>query len=201
MKINYFLSTAIFCSACAVISTPTMADDISEQITAGLEAYNDKDYKIALEELQFATAQIQQLNQKEMLKLLPKALDGWTEEEAEGDNQLAMSMMGGGTTIQKEFSRDNESVKVMVMANSPMLPMMTMMMKNPALMASQKGVKPYRYKRAKGMIKKENRKTEINLLVAGQILVQISGSDLKDDTVLEEYLKQMDLKKLKNALL
>ena len=198
MKINTLLKTAILLT---LINTSVYADDISDQITAGLEAYKEQDYKTALEELKFVTAQIQQLNQEEMKKLLPQALEGWTEKENNNDDQMAMSMMGGGTTMSKEFTRDREKVKVAVMANSPMMQMMTMMLKNPAMMAGQKNTKPYRYKRAKGMIKTEKNKTEISLVLAGQILVQVTGRKLEDDAVLKEYLEQLDFAKLKDALL
>ena len=196
---NNIIKTAILLT---VFNTSVYADDISDQITAGLEAYNEQDYKTALEELKFVTAQIQQLNQDEMQKLLPQPLEGWTEKEGNNrDNQVAMSMMGGGTTMSKQFQRDRENVKVSVMANSPMMQMMTMMLKNPAMMAGQKDTKPYRYKKARGMIKKDKYKTEISLVLAGQILVQVTGKKLKDDSVLKQYLEQLDFAKLKDALL
>ena len=199
MRFNTIVKATILFS---LLNTAVLADDISDQITAGLEAYDEQDYKTALEELKFVTAQIQQLNQTEMQKLLPQPLEGWTEKEGNNrDNQVAMSMMGGGTTMSKEFKRDRENVKVSVMANSPMMQMMTMMLKNPAMMAGQKGTKPYRYKRAKGMIKTDKYKTEISLVLAGQILVQVTGKKLEDDAVLKEYLEQLDFAKLKDALL
>ncbi|MGK0273213.1 MAG: hypothetical protein ACI88H_003892 [Cocleimonas sp.] len=68
MNINTLIKTAILVS---LLNTAAYADEISDQITAGLEAYKEQDYKIALEELKFVTAQIEQLNQAEMLKLLP----------------------------------------------------------------------------------------------------------------------------------
>jgi len=63
MKINIILKAIFLCS---LLNTAVFADEISDQITAGLEAYNEKDYKTALEELKFVTAQIQQLNQEEI---------------------------------------------------------------------------------------------------------------------------------------
>ena len=199
MKIITILKTTVLLS---LLNTAVFADDITDQITAGLEAYQEKDYKTALEELKFVTAQIQQLNQEEMLKLMPEALDGWTEKESNNrDNQLAMSMLGGGTSMKKEFRRDKERVTVEVMANSPVLQMMTMMLKNPALIASQKNTKPYRFKKAKGMIKTGKNNTEINLVLAGQILVKLTGKKLQDEGVLKQYLEQLDFDKLKDALL
>ncbi len=188
-------------SMVTTLSTPVFADEISDQITLGLEAYKEQDYKTAVEELKFVTAQLQQLQQAEVEKLMPKALEGWTEKESKGNNQAAMSMMGGGTTMKSEFKRDRERVIIEVMANSPMMQMMSMMLKNPAMMAGQKNTKPYRYKKAKGMIKTEKNKTEITLMLVGQILIKATGRQLEDDAVLKEYLEQLDFSKLKEALL
>ncbi len=207
MKFTKLLKVSVLISMVPMISTlstPVFADEISDQITLGLEAYKEQDYKTAVEELKFATAQLQQLQQAEIQKLMPKALDGWTEKEQKGNNQAAMSMlggMGGGTTMKSEFQRSRERVIIEVMANSPMMGMMTMMLKNPAMMAGQQNTKPYRYKKAKGMIKTENNKTEITLMLAGQILIKATGRQLEDDAVLKEYLEQLDFNKLKEALL
>ena len=132
-------------SMVAMMSAPIFADEITDQITMGLEAYKEQDYKTAVEELKFVTAQLQQLQQAEIEKLMPKALEGWTEKESKGNNQAAMSMMGGGMTMKREFKRSRERVIIEVMANSPMMQMMSMMLKNPAMMAGQKNTKPYRY--------------------------------------------------------
>ena len=202
MKFTSLFKFSLLVSMASMLITPTFADEITDQITAGLDAYKEQDYKMAVEELKFVTAQLQQLHQAEMQKLMPKALEGWTEKEGNnGDNQVAMSMMGGGTSMKSEFMRNRERVIIEVMANSPMMQMMTMMLKNPAMMAGQKDTKPYRYKKAKGMIKTQKTKTEITLILAGQILITVKGRQLEDDAVLKEYLEQLDFAKLKDALL
>ena len=201
MNVTKLLKVSLLVS---LLSTSVYADEISDQITLGLEAYKEQDYKTALEELKFVTAQLQQLQQAEIQKLMPKALDGWTEKESKGNNQAGMSMlggMGGGLSMKSEFQRDREKVIVEVMANSPMMQMMSMMLKNPAMMAGQKNTKPYRYKKAKGMIKTDKNKTEITLMLAGQILIKATGRQLEDDAVLKEYLEQLDFSKLKEELL
>lgn len=191
-------------SMVTTFSAPIFADEIEDQITVSLDAYKEKDYKTAVEELKFVTAQLQQLHQAELQKLMPKALDGWKEKEQRGNNNAGMAMlggMGGGTGMKSEFQRNRENVTVEVMANSPMMGMMTMMLKNPTMMAGQKNTKPFRYKKAKGMIKTEKNRSEITLVLAGQILITVKGRQLEDEAVLKEYLEQLDFSKLKDALL
>ena len=184
-----------------LMSTPLMADEIEDQIQAGLKAYQDKEYKIAVDELKFAMAQLEKLTHDDNKKLLPPALDGWTMKADDSGAQAAMSMLGGGTTIGANYQRGNEKVHIQIIANSPMIAMVGMMINNPMMAAADENTKPYRYKRIKGIKKTEGSNTEITLLLAGQIMVRLDGKNLKDSAVLEKYLDAIDMKKLKMSLL
>ena len=184
-----------------LLAAPVWADEISDQIKTGLKAYEDKDYKTAVEELKFVTAQLVELKSKEDHKLLPKALDGWTTKVIDtSDNQRAMTIMGGGAMMKSRYERNKENIEIEIVANSPMISAMTMMM-NPMMLAGNKTTKPYRYNKAKGIIKKDRKMTEITLVIAGQIMLKLTGRNLEDDAVLKQYLEAIDIKKLKEALL
>jgi hypothetical protein len=179
-----------------------VADDVTDQIKAGLTAYEDKDYRTAVDELKFAVAQLEKLKNTQNQTLLPKALEGWkVENKGNNDNQMAMAMLGGGTSIKGIYTRKAEKIEIEVLANSPLLAMMTLMLNNPAMMAGQKNTEPFRYKKAKGMKKRNGKTIEITLLLAGQIMIKIIGKNLDDEKVLKEYLNAFDLAKLKEALL
>jgi len=184
-----------------LMSTPLMADEIEDQIQAGLKAYQDKDYKIAVDELKFAMAQLEKLAQNDNQKLLPSAQDGWTMQIDDSAAQAAMSMMGGGTSIGANYTRGNENIHIQIIANSPMIAMVGMMINNPMMAAADENTKPYRYKRIKGIKQTEGTSTEITLLLVGQIMIKIDGENLKDAAVLEQYLDAMDMKALKESLL
>jgi len=184
-----------------LMSTALMADEIEDQIQAGLKAYQDKDYKVAVDELKFAMAQLEKLAQNDNKKLLPAVLDGWKMEDDDSGAQAAMSMLGGGTTIGANYVRGNENIHIQIIANSPMIAMVGMMINNPMMAASDKNTKPYRYKRIKGIKKTEGNNTEITLLLAGQIMIRLDGENLKDPAVMEQYLDAIDMKKLKMSLL
>ena len=186
----------------ALFSTSLVADEILDQMNEAIKAYQDKDYKNAMEELKFITAQLQKLDATENQKLLPQALEGWKIKQKNNNGGRAMmSMMGGGTSIEATYIKKQERIEIQVLANSPMLAMMSMAISNPALMASDPNTSPYRYKRNKGMKKKERNKTEITLLIAGQIMIKLTGTNLKDDAILEHYLDGINIKELKNQLL
>lgn len=184
-----------------LMSTSLMADDIEDQIQAGLKAYQNKDYKIAVDELKYAMAGLEKLAQNDNQKLLPPALDGWTMKVDDDTVQTAMSMMGGGTTIGANYTLDTQTVHIQIIANSPMISVVSMMINNPMMVSMDENTKPYRYKRIKGVKKTEGSNTEITLLLVGQIMIRIDGENLKDAAVLEQYLDNIDMNALKEALL
>ena len=186
----------------ALLSTSVCADEIMEQMNEAIKAYQDKDYKGAMDELKFITAQLQKMDAAENQKLLPAPLDGWKMKEGDNGGQAVMSMLGGGgTSMQAIYTKGSENIEIQIMANSPMISMMSMAISNPALMAADPTSTPFRYKRNKGVKKKEGTNTEISLLISGQILIKLTGENLKDDKVLEDYLDHIDIKALKSNLL
>lgn len=196
---NILLSTL---TTLAILSTSALhADEILNQMNEATKLYQEKDYKGAMDELKFITAQLQKLDATENQKLLPDPLEGWKVERGDNTEQAMMSMLGGGTSMQATYTRIEESVDIQILANSPMIAMMSMTISNPTLMASDPNITPFRYKKNKGMKKKEGNNTEITLLIAGQIMLKLEGSNLKDDAVLERYLDSMDIKKMKGELL
>lgn len=188
-------------SLVVLVSSSLYADKVTDQIQTAIQSYQDKEYKLAIDDLKFAIVQIEKLDNEENKKLLPNALEGWTATAGDNSAQAAMSMMGGGTSIQGIYTRGTEHIEISIIANSPMLAMVGMMINNPALSGADPTTEPYRYKRVKGIKKKEGKTTEITLILAGQIMIKLTGENLKDEAVLEQYLDAMDMKKLKISLL
>jgi len=184
-----------------LMGSPLMADDIEKQIQVGLKAYQDKEYKIAVDELKYAMAELEKLAQTENIKLLPPALDGWTMKADDGMAQSAMSMLGGGTSVGATYTNAGESIHIQIIANSPMIAMAGMMINNPMMASMDETTKPYRYKRIKGVKKIEGSDIEVTLLLVGQIMIRIDGENLKDPAVIEQYLDTMDMNKIKEELL
>ena len=181
------------------------ADEVTDLIDSGLKAYVDKDYKLALEELKYAEAQIQEKVNKENETLLPEPPEGW---EAKGVKTTSMAMTGGGTMMSREYTNDKQTMKIEVAANSPLMGMMTMMMKNPMMMTGNQDMSAYRYKRQKGMVETKRDRMETKLLLAGQILLSLTLNDRDKDRLKEKgkettehFLDKMDFAKIKEALL
>ena len=182
-----------------VFSASTTADEIQDQITLGLEAYASKDYKLAIDELNYAVAQLQEKLNTENASLLPEPLEGWTASEVENAS-AAMAMMGGGTNMSRTYRRGAETIEITLMSGSPMVAGMLGMVNNPMMLSSSPDIKPYRYKRIKGMKKTTNGDIEITLSVLGQIMYQVSARSSSDE-VIKEYLDATDFSKIQQSLL
>jgi hypothetical protein len=68
------------------------------------------------------------------------------------------------------------------------------------LLGSNPDMSPYRYKRHKGIKEVSGGSTEITLLLAGQIMVQLDGRGT-DEATLQQYLDAMDFDAIQAALL
>lgn len=194
------LSRSLAIGALALMISGVNADEIEDQIAQGLNAYHDKDYKNAIDDLNYAIAQIQELQNASNAALLPEPLAGWTASDVENAS-AGMAMLGGGTTMSRTYQRDGESVEITVTAGSPMMTAALAMMSNPMLLANDPSMKPYRYKRIKGMQKTLNNRVEVTLALAGQIMLQLNAAGTQDDSSIKQYLDAMDMERMQQALL
>lgn len=176
------------------------ADEVEDQINMGLESYRSNDYKAAIDDLNYAVAQIQEKLNAKNATLLPEPLDGWSASEIE-NNSAGMSILGGGTQMSRSYQHDRESIEISITAGSPMVAGVLMMINNPILLSSSPDMKPYRYKRLKGMQQISGNRVETTLAVAGQVMVQVNATNLADLAVIKQYLDAMDFAQIKSALL
>jgi hypothetical protein len=180
-------------------SASTTADEIRDQINLGIEAYESKDYRLAIDELNYAVAQLQEKLNAQNANLLPEPLEGWTASEVENAS-AAMAMMGGGTNMSRSYRRGAETVEITLMSGSPMVAGMLGMVNNPMLLNSSPDIKPYRYKRIKGMKKTTGGSIEVTLSVLGQIMYQITARGGSEE-VIKQYLDATDFPNIQQSLL
>lgn len=175
------------------------ADDVEEQIRLGLESYRQGDYRAAIDDLNFAIAQIQEKLNARQAKLLPEPLEGWTASEVEHET-AAMSMLGGGTHLARTYRRGDESVEITIMAGSPMVSGLLAMINNPMMLSGNPNMKPYRFERIRGVREETGGDIKITLSLGGQIMVQLSGRGAGEES-LESYLAVLDFEEIRRALL
>jgi hypothetical protein len=116
--------------------------------------------------------------------------------------EAARTKLFTGTNLSRRYYRaDGAEVTLSLMADSPMLPMLTMFMSSPFMMQADPGTKPYSLKGQRGLLKHSPDSTEYeaSLMVGNRILVQGKGTGLTDDKAVQAYLEALDLEAIQKA--
>lgn len=182
--ISFFTPEAVF------------ADEITDSIEEAIEYYKEGDYVEAANSLDYASQLIRQKRSGNLEAFLPEPLTGWSGEDIKSQAAGA-GYLGGMISAKRKYRKDQSSVTIEIITDSPALQSMVMVFSNPAY-ASADGGKLTKIKRQKAIIKYRPSKKdgEINIVVAKQYLVTIKGRNVgKNDLV--DYASAIDYKKLK----
>lgn len=187
---NFKTGTLITLGAALLMAAPAHADDVEDSIEAALEAYRSGDIDAAKEEIDFASQLLSQLKAEGLRDFLPAPLAGW-ERHDDDTSSHPMGAFGGGQMASASYMREGETVDIQLMANNQMVTAMAGMFANAAMMGSMGKVQ--RIGGEKVVISSDG---EVQALVDGRIMVQISGSaDAETKTV---YFEAIDIKGLKS---
>jgi len=152
------------------LTTPVLADEASDAITAAQTAYDSGNLKAAAEALQAATRAIAVTKGALLNAALPPAPDGWTREDNTSMAQ-DFAAIGGGTGTEAYYAApDGTTIKINMMTDSPMVTGMMGMFATEQMMAmlgkvvDLPGVK---------MIEQDN---SLLGIVDGRLMVQIDGA-------------------------
>lgn len=168
----------------APLAAPGMAgaDEVSDTISAALEAYEAGDVGAAKEELDYASQLLGQMQADTLTGHLPAPLPGWEREV--GDAEAAAAMFGGGIAARAEYFRDGDTLQIEIMADNPMVGSMAAMLGNSAMMAAMGRVKRI------GGEKFVLQDGEIMGLIGGRFMVRVEGTAPEADKI--AYLEAMD---------
>jgi hypothetical protein len=182
------------------LAAPLCADEITDQIDAARDSYEEGELRAAIQGLQFAVAGIQEKVNLSLLQLLPEPLEGWKAEEPEASSS-GMAAMITGTSLTRHYYRDDGAdLDITITADSPFLSMLTMMLSNPMLLQTDPANRVYSHAGRRGMIKhdKDADSWELSLTGNNNVLIQVTGNRTDRETV-EAYVKAMDLDAIEKA--
>lgn len=181
-------SYAAALAAILIFSGPLHADEISDTIQEALTAYQKGDLAHTKQTLDYASQLIASKNAENLIALLPEPLPGWSAEAGESQS-AGMAMFGGGLQASRVYTKDDQTVEMNFLGDSPLLAQFISIFANPA-MAGAMG-KPLRLGTQMAL---EDKDGEIKMVVANRFLVTISGSGSRDDKL--AYAKAIDLNAL-----
>ncbi|MBV9250659.1 MAG: hypothetical protein JO227_15600, partial [Acetobacteraceae bacterium] len=107
-------------SLAVTIVPPAQADEVTDQIERGLEAYRKQDPQGAIRALESAANLLRQSRADALKALLPSPPPGWTADPAE-TTTLAAAMLGGGTSASRTYHNGIQQVQIQITSDNPML--------------------------------------------------------------------------------
>ena len=173
------------------------ADDVTDAIDEAVEFYKNGDYTQAAGNLDYAAQLIRQKKGGQLENVLPKALPGWTADDA-SSQAYGAAMMGGGVTAERRFAKGDSSITVNLSADSPMLQGMMIMMSNP-MFATSDGGKMEKIAGQRAIVKytPSSRTGNVNIVYGGRYLIAVEGNNVeKSDLV--AYAEAVNFKMLDN---
>ncbi len=176
-------------AALCLAPLPATADDITDALSAAIDAYGEGEIGDALDEIAYATQLLNALQAAGLSDFLPEALPGWTRD-VNPDVVSSLGFMGGGAAAEATYSGPTGRFTITMMADNPMVLSMAAVLGNSTLMASM------------GQIERINRENFLNDngdlsgLIGGRILIQAEGGDNLDDMV--AHLEQIDFRALED---
>jgi hypothetical protein len=188
--------------ALALTAPSLQADEVTDELDAARKAYETGELRGAIQALNFATARIQEHINDQLLKLLPEPLAGWQADAAQSEAGGIAAMVAGNIMSRTYRREDGAEVELRLMADSPMMAMMAMMMQTPFLMQASKEMRVYTHRGYQGMIQHEERSDawEISLMVGNRVMVQAKGRRIADQNPVVDYLNAIDLTAVQKAL-
>ncbi len=122
---------------------------------------------------------------------------GWTKTGGEAQ-AVGMALMGGGITASENYENGDARMSAELVANSPMLGMISGMMGN-SFMAMSSGKKIIKIDGRKAMVEQSGDNWEIMLPYEGQVLLTVRGPDKDAAIVCIERIDWDTVKKMVEA--
>lgn len=174
-----------------------------EAVEQAKKAFDGKEYGAAISALQAAIRAAQKLQRVAILAALPQPEGFRVEDEAVQDTEglpFAASMAVMGSVITRHYQKgDSTRIDVEIMANSPMVPMLTMMIANPAMVKADGG-EIVEYGKHKALLKKNGDSGhELTILLFDKHVVKATCQDMTADQLFAVF-DQAAVDRLEQAL-
>ena len=174
---------------------PSRADEVTDTINEALQQYKAGSFNEAAGTLDYAAELIRQKRGQNLKTLLPEPLRGWTAAEATSQS-FGTAMFGGMVSAERRYRKEDGSLTVKIVTDSPLLQSMIAVFANP-MIAGMGGRELLKIKGQKALIhySPEDRKGELNVVIANKFLVSVEGQGVvREDLV--DYASAVAYEKL-----
>lgn len=183
------LITAVICVF--ITASSLWADDVTDSLNDALNKYKNGEYTEAINSLNYAEQLITQKKGEALTDVFPEPMNGWEAGEVESN-----AVYGGGISAERRYSKDDSSIKISLVSDSPMIQGLMMMLTNP-MFATSGGGKLETISGQKAIVNysPQEKGGEIQMVVNNRFLITTEGNEVtKDD--MTSYLSKMDFNKL-----
>ena len=157
------------------------ADDVKDAISEALRAYEAGEYTTAAGQLDYAAQLVRQLKGGRLEAFLPQPVAGWTGAKTD---MTATSMFGGGTSVERAYTKVDSRITVQIIGDAPMLQGLMMMFGNPAMLQGNAKLQTIKGQRAIVQMEPTGTAGELSMVVGQRFLVKISGNRVSRDDLI-----------------
>jgi hypothetical protein len=178
-----------------VVSSPVLADDVTDSIDEALKKYNSGEFADAVQSLDYASQLIRQKKGGQLEAFLPEPIPGWKAKAAKSQATGA-AIFGGAVTAERSYEKGDSRMEVKIITDSPLMQAMMMMFSNP-VMATSDGGKLEKINGEKAIIKysSDNKDGSINMVIANRFLITVEGNNVTRQDLIA-FAQGIDFKKL-----
>ena len=169
------LVAVVLASVCASVR----ADDVEDAIHKALQFYKEGKLNEAATSLQDAANFINEKKGTTLESALPDMINGWKGGKV---GRSSLESLGGGSNVERKYSKDDKSAKVAVTADSPLLNKVTTFLANPAL-GGLLGIKARKIGDHTAMV--QAKEGLLQMAVNSRFLIQVQGKKLSEDELAE----------------
>lgn len=194
---------AVFAVIAGLSGGSALADEVHEQLAAARAAYDKGELRGAVQALQFAVTKIQEQMTAKLRQLLPEPLPGWRADEPQSQTAGILTALTGTNLSRRYYNEDDGAeVELGIMADSPMMGMLTMMFASPFLMQASPGTSAFTQQGYRGLLEhaQDSDEWEAKVMVGSRTFLQLTGRGLADKAPLQAYLDALDLQAIEKAM-
>ncbi|MEL6365904.1 MAG: hypothetical protein AAFR11_13800 [Pseudomonadota bacterium] len=143
-------------------------------------------FATAASEFGFAQQYMQQAKGFFLAARLPGDVDGWTAGEPEVVS-VGAAMMGGGTSVERTYTKGGERVKLRIIADSPMIATFSTMLTNPmfAMATSSSGMRSVVLNGERAIVEQQSSGVQYSL-PKGSMLFQGEGPEAGVEALMKQ---------------
>jgi hypothetical protein len=175
--------------------------DVNVLFDGAKKAHAEKRYGRCLADLRLLVGEVGRARIAQLRTVLPAAPAGWEAEEVSDDGSAAYAMFSIGLNVQRQFTKGESRVKVDLVADSPFVASVSMLLGNPAFLPANTKIVTVKGRKALLEHEVEAKRAVLRLLFnENTTMLSVEGDGVSTADVSETFANALDLDAIDKAL-